>query len=86
MCDGYTGPLKMEKTKGTDCTISIELMLSRGDWRELLAATKVITFFRLIKLNPVNLLMQLFDIYALGGIRGSSSTVGNMMTFYSPDF
>jgi len=44
-----------------------------SDWRELLCGLTTITFFRMIKLRPEELLIQLFQIYSFGAHKHTDS-------------
>jgi hypothetical protein len=66
--------LSMEERKDGECSLSSRPHFAHsGDWRELLAATKSITFFRMVKRRPEELLLQLFNIYSLGAHRRHAS-------------
>jgi len=41
--------------------------IDRADWRAILASFRIVILYRLVKKKPVELLLSLFDIYAVGG-------------------
>jgi hypothetical protein len=43
-----------------------------ADWRDILATFKVLAHFRLVKENPMELMLLLFDIYTTGNKQGKS--------------
>jgi hypothetical protein len=44
----------------------------QADWRDILATFTVLVQFRLVKENPLELILQIFDIYTKGDERGKS--------------
>ncbi len=45
---------------------------NKADWRDILALYQILTFFRLIKDTPIELILKLFDIYTIGDRYGRS--------------
>lgn len=57
----------------------------RADWRAIVASIRIIIFFRLIKRRPVDLLISLFDVYAVGGEGRASSKAHPNDSWFVPD-
>ena len=45
-----------------------------ADWREILATFRIVIFYRMVQERPQDLLLAIFDIYAIGGASGKSTT------------
>ena len=46
----------------------------KADWREILATFRIPIFYRMVQTRPVDLLLAIFDIYAIGGTEAHTST------------
>ena len=61
---GYDGATKVESTLRKIHTLFEVDSNSFSDWRQIYGALKVIKLYRLIKVSPVDLLVQVFDIFS----------------------
>ena len=61
---GYDGAKKVESTLRKIHALFEVDSNSVSDWRQIYGALKVINLYRLIKVSPVDLLVQVFDIFS----------------------